>query len=202
VTIGGTGITGQAEIDSYVARHVELCLALVNDLAIEARQGRQVTGDAALRDAFADLASSALMRHHELSSADVDDLASVARRLHIAVEACLAGDLLTASFALNTVLGEFGAVPNLHAVPGEPPQLAFHAADAPIVDVWAAESATALAFLVGTRQTHRLGQCSARTCDAYYLDSTKNTSRRFCSLACQNRTKSAAYREKQRGQAR
>jgi predicted RNA-binding Zn ribbon-like protein len=198
VTIGCASITGQAEIDSYVSAYVELCLTLVNDLAIESRQGRRTSGDARLGDAFADLAANALMRHHELSSADVDDLMSVARRLLIAVDACIAGDLLTASFALNTVLAEFGAVPNLHAEPGEPPQLAFHAAEAPIVDAWAAESATALAFLVGTRQTHRLGQCSADSCDAYYLDSTKNASRRFCSLACQNRAKSAAYRQKRR----
>jgi len=141
------------------------------------------------------------MHHHDLSDADVDDLASVARRLHIAVDACLAGDLMTASLALNTVLAEFGAVPNLHSQPGEGPQLAFHSAEATIVDAWAAESATALAFLVGTRQTGRLGQCSADACDAYYLDSTKNNSRRFCSLACQNRAKSAAYRQKRRDQA-
>ncbi|MFG2038268.1 CGNR zinc finger domain-containing protein [Dactylosporangium sp. NPDC048998] len=37
----------------------------------------------------------------------------------------------------------------------------------------------------------------AGTVSARRLDSTKNTSRRFCSLACQNRAKSAAYRQKQ-----
>ncbi|WP_432980114.1 CGNR zinc finger domain-containing protein [Dactylosporangium sp. CA-233914] len=181
---------------------VDLCLTVVNDLTIESRQGRPVADDAGLGEAFADLAANVLTRRFELSSAHVDDLASVARRLHLAVEACIAGDLLTAAFALNTVLAEFGAVPNLHAAPGQAPHLAFHAADAPIVDAWAAESATALAFLVGTRQTHRLGQCSADACDAFYLDSTKNASRRFCSLACQNRAKSSAYRQKRRDQPR
>lgn len=200
VTIVGGGITGQAAIDSYVATWVDLCLAIVNDLAIEVRQGRQVPADAGLADAFAHLAANPLTKDFEVSSADVDDLGSAARRLHIAIDTCIAGDLLTAAFALNTVLAEFGAVPNLHAAPGGVPHLAFHGADAPIVDAWAAESATALAFLIGTRQTHRLGQCSADTCDAYYLDSTKNASRRFCSLACQNRAKSAAYRQKRRDQ--
>lgn len=198
VTIGGPGITGQADIDSYVSAYVELCLTLVNDLAIGWRQGRPVSFDAGLDAAFADLAANPRMRHHHLSSADVDALASVARQLHRAVDACLAGDLHTAAGELNAVLGEHGAVPNLHALPDHPPQLAFHGAEATIVDAWAAESATALAFLVGTRQTHRLGQCSAEACDAYYLDATKNTSRRFCCLACQNRAKSAAYRAKRR----
>ncbi|GAA3267038.1 MULTISPECIES: CGNR zinc finger domain-containing protein [Dactylosporangium] len=185
-----------------MADWVELCLELVNDLAIDARQGRPIAGDTGLGEAFEELAGNALTRQFELSLADVDDLASAARRLHIAIEACIAGDMLMAAFALNTVLAEFGAVPNLHAAPGEAPHLAFHAADAPIVDAWAAESATALAFLVGTHQTHRLGQCSADVCDAYYLDSTKNASRRFCSLACQNRAKSAAYRQKRRDRPR
>ncbi|MER7275375.1 CGNR zinc finger domain-containing protein [Dactylosporangium sp. NPDC000244] len=200
MTISGGSITGQAAIDSHVSTWVELCLAIVNDLAIEVRQGRRVPADAGLADAFARLAADPLTRDFEVSSADVDDLASAARRLHIAIDTCIAGDLLTAAFALNTVLAEFGAVPNLHAAAGEVPHLTFHAADAPIVDAWAAESATALAFLVGTQQTHRLGQCGADSCDAYYLDSTKNASRRFCSLACQNRAKSAAYRQKRREQ--
>ncbi|WP_433210805.1 CGNR zinc finger domain-containing protein [Dactylosporangium sp. CS-047395] len=184
-----------------MAAWIDLCVAIVNDLVVEVRQGRRVPADAGLADAFAELADNVLTEDFEISSADVDDLASVARRLHIAIETCIAGDLLTAAFALNTVLAEFGAVPNLHAAAGEVPHLAFHAADAPIVDAWAAESATALAFLIGTRQTHRLGQCSADACDAFYLDSTKNASRRFCSLACQNRAKSAAYRQKRREQA-
>lgn len=138
------------------------------------------------------------MRNFDLSSADVDLLATVAGRLRVAVGACLARDLHSAAAVLNGVLADHGAVPNLHAPPDDVPLLAFHAADAGIVDAWAAESAAALAFLVGTRQTHRLGQCSADACDAYYLDATKNISRRFCSLACQNRTKSAAYRQKRR----
>src|SRR3954447_19604388 len=100
VTIGASGITGQAAIDSYVTAWIELCLKLINDLAIDARQGRLVPDDdTGLADAFADLADNVLTRHFELSSADVDDLASVARRLHIAIDSCIAGDLMTAAFA-------------------------------------------------------------------------------------------------------
>src|SRR4051794_41068484 len=126
VTIGGSPITGQADIDSYVAAYVELCLALVNDLAIDRRQGRPVTADAGLGAAFADLAAHARMRHHDVSSADVDTLTAVAHRLHGAVDACLAGDLHAAAGLLNAVLAEHGAVPNLHARPDDLPRLAFH----------------------------------------------------------------------------
>lgn len=178
--------------------HVDLCLTLVNDLTVSPRQGRSVALDAALGEALSDLALSRRLRAFPLAGADVDVLVSVAGRLRVAVDACLGGDLHGAAAALNGVLADHGAVPNLHASPDAAPVLAFHAADAGIVDAWAAESAASLAFLVGTRQTHRLGQCEAEVCDAYFLDVTKNTSRRFCSLACQNRAKSAAYRQKRR----
>jgi predicted RNA-binding Zn ribbon-like protein len=198
VTIGGSGITGQGQIDSYVLAHVDLCLTLVNDLVVSPRLGRAIGSDNALAEALCDLALSERLRGFALSGADVDVLAAVAGRLRVAVDACLGGDLHSAAAALNGVLADHGAVPNLHASADAAPVLAFHAADAGIVDAWAAESAASLAFLVGTRQTHRLGQCDADACDAYFLDVTKNASRRFCSLACQNRAKSAAYRQKRR----
>lgn len=198
MTIGGNGITGQGEIDSYVLAHVDLCLTLVNDLTVSPRQGRAVESDAALGAALSDLVLSERLRGFALSGADVDVLAAVAGRLRVAVDACLAGDLHSAAGALNGVLANHGAVPNLHASADAAPVLTFHAVDATIVDAWAAESAAGLAFLVGTRQTHRLGRCDAGACDAYFLDVTKNVSRRFCCLACQNRAKSAAYRQKRR----
>jgi predicted RNA-binding Zn ribbon-like protein len=198
VTIGGGGITGQGEIDSYVLAHVDLCLTLVNDLTVSPRQGRSFGADQRIGTAFTDLALSPRLRGFALADADVDVLAAVAARLRVAVDACLAGDLHSAAGVLNGVLADHGAVPNLHASADDVPVLAFHAVDATIVDAWAAESAASLAFLVGTRQTHRLGRCDADACDAYFLDVTKNASRRFCSLACQNRAKSAAYRQKRR----
>jgi predicted RNA-binding Zn ribbon-like protein len=194
VTIAGGGITGQGEIDSYVLTHVELCLVLVNDLVVTPRQGRHLGVDQRIGTAFTDLAESERWRGFPLAGADVDVLTDAATRLRVAVDACIAADLHSAAAALNAVLADHGAVPNLHGAA----VLAFHAVDANVVDAWAAESATSLAFLVGTRQTHRLGTCDAETCDAYFLDVTKNTSRRFCSLSCQNRAKSAAYRQKRR----
>jgi predicted RNA-binding Zn ribbon-like protein len=198
VTIGGSGITGQGEIDSYVLAHVDLCLTLVNDLTVPWRQGRSLEVDQRIGTAFTDLALSERLRGFALADADVDVLTRVAGRLRTAVDACLAGDLHGAATTLNSVLADHGAVPNLHGSADGPPVLAFHALDAGIVDAWAAESAASLAFLVGTRQTHRLGTCDAEACEAYFLDVTKNASRRFCSLGCQNRAKSAAYRQKRR----
>src|SRR5690349_8411529 len=127
VTIGGSGITGQGEIDSYVLAHVDLCLTLVNDLTVSPRQGRAVGSDAGIGAALSDLGGDLRMRNFALSGADVDVLAAVAARLRVAVDACLAGDLHSAAGVLNGVLADHGAVPNLHASADDTPVLAFHA---------------------------------------------------------------------------
>jgi len=42
----------------------------------------------------------------------------------------------------------------------------------------------------------RLGVCTAPHCDRVYVDTSRNGSRRFCSTACQNRGKAAAFHER------
>jgi predicted RNA-binding Zn ribbon-like protein len=50
--------------------------------------------------------------------------------------------------------------------------------------------------VVGSSLHGRLGVCSAERCDRVYVDTSRNGSRRFCSTACQNRVKAAAFRAK------
>jgi predicted RNA-binding Zn ribbon-like protein len=45
-----------------------------------------------------------------------------------------------------------------------------------------------------TDQQDRLGVCAAPRCDRVYVDTSRNATRRFCSTACQNRVKAAAFR--------
>lgn len=54
--------------------------------------------------------------------------------------------------------------------------------------------ATALATVLGNAAIERLGICNAAACDRVYVDVSKNGTRRFCSTACQNRVKAAAFR--------
>lgn len=102
-----------------------------------------------------------------------------------------AGDVPAAAARLNALLARHGAVPNLH---GDPPVLAFHRPDATLVDAWAADMGAALAIVIGVGQAARLGACHADRCAHVYLDTTRNASRRFCDLSCQNRAKASAYR--------
>ena len=63
---------------------------------------------------------------------------------------------------------------------------------------WGAGCATGLAVVVDSQATGRLGVCRAEGCDRVYIDVSRNASRRFCSEACLNRTKVAAFRARAR----
>jgi predicted RNA-binding Zn ribbon-like protein len=44
----------------------------------------------------------------------------------------------------------------------------------------------------------RPGICSAPSCDRVFVDTSRNGTKRFCTTACQNRVKAAAFRARQR----
>ncbi|MFI6922518.1 CGNR zinc finger domain-containing protein [Nonomuraea spiralis] len=170
---------------------MDLAVLLVNELAVTRARGR-TTGvpedrRAALDAAFAERGWTP---SRALTGSDADRLAGVAAELH---PAFTAGPDATA--ALNQALVRHGAVPNLH---GDPPVLAFHGPGADLVDAWAADTATALAMVIGVGQGVRLRSCEAAACELVFFDVTRNASRRFCGLSCQNRAKASAYRARRR----
>ena len=66
-----------------------------------------------------------------------------------------------------------------------------------MVTSWLAEFATAAAMLLGSSEYELLRRCGAERCDNLCLDATRNHTQRFCSTACQNRTKVAAFRSRE-----
>lgn len=218
VTIDAWRITGQSQIDSYVGRWVELAVLLVNELAVTHARGRRTQPPAdpksALETAFAQqgwsptsaaaadrapgdrmvggagLSGGGAPDRPRISAADADRLAGVAAGLRPVFTG--APDTID---ALNQALVRHGAVPNLR---GDPPILAFHAPGADLVDAWASDAATALAMVIGVGQAVRLRTCEAAGCELVFFDVTRNASRRFCGLACQNRAKATAYRARRR----
>ena len=170
---------------------VEQAVLLVNGLAVTVARGRPVVppDSGAHRLAAITPGRTAPTR---LTPADADALAAVAVDLHPVFGA---GDHLHAVAArLNDLLARHHAVPNLHGEPGQPPVLAFHRPDATLVDAWTADMGTALAMVIGVGQSARLGSCRAERCALVFFDRTRNASRRFCDLSCQNRAKATAYR--------
>ena len=62
--------------------------------------------------------------------------------------------------------------------------------------MWTAICAAGLAEMIGDGEAQRLGTCEREDCGRVYVDVSKNASRRFCSLTCQNRVKVATFRER------
>jgi predicted RNA-binding Zn ribbon-like protein len=107
------------------------------------------------------------------------------------------GDIDDAARRVNELLNGTGAHPVLERHDGEPWHVHFHAAgQQPTADGWAAGWATGLAIVLGGQRWDRLGVCTVPRCDRVYVDTSRNGSKRFCSTACQNRVKSAAFRER------
>jgi predicted RNA-binding Zn ribbon-like protein len=132
---------------------------------------------------------------------DARGLEQAAGRLYGVFAALDAADLEAAADELNTLIGDHGARPTLIKHDGGPWHLHYHAPDAARVPGIVGGMATGLAILVGTGQAERLGVCSAESCDRVYVDVSRNGTRRFCSTACQNRAKTAAFRARQAAEA-
>nr|SBO95770.1 hypothetical protein BN4615_P5286 [Nonomuraea gerenzanensis] len=160
----------------------------MNELHVTQARGRPVTPPSDRRAALAEaFARQEWTSARALTDADADRLVEVAAELYPA----FAGDVTS----LNRALVRHAAVPNLH---GEPPVLAFHRPGAELADAWAADAATALAMVIGVGQGRRLRSCEAEGCELVFFDVTRNASRRFCGLPCQNRVKASAYRARRR----
>jgi predicted RNA-binding Zn ribbon-like protein len=147
------------------------------------------------------LAATAALRSggtevRELTAAEAAEFCAVAAALRGVFDANADGEADLAARRVNELLLETGARPSLDRHDGEGWHLHFRGREDSIVTGWAAGCATGLAVVVGSSLHGRLGVCSAERCDRVYVDTSRNGSRRFCSTACQNRVKAAAFRAK------
>jgi predicted RNA-binding Zn ribbon-like protein len=61
--------------------------------------------------------------------------------------------------------------------------------------------AEALARMIDAGFANRFGVCEDDACGRAFFDTSKNASRRFCSTTCQNRIKTAAFRQRRAEEA-
>jgi predicted RNA-binding Zn ribbon-like protein len=133
----------------------------------------------------------------QVTSAEAAGFVPVAADLRAVFASVAAGDIDRAAHRVNDLLAATGAHPALQRHDGEPWHIHFHSADeTSLAKGWAAGCATGLAIVLGGELHDRLGVCTAPRCDRVYVDTSRNGSRRFCSTACQNRVKAAAFRER------
>ncbi len=182
--------------DSHVLTLVDVAARLVNELTPGQRRGHpvDVPAGAARVEAVAAALSGDGRPAPEVTAGDAEYLAGHAASMRLVFDAAQDGDLDAASLVLNRLLGQTGARPQLDPLGGGGWHVHFHGSDDTLAIGWAAGCATGLALAVGSDLAGRLGVCAAPSCDRVYVDTSKNSSRRFCSTTCQNRVKAAAHR--------
>lgn len=186
--------------DSHMRTLLDASVALVNALTDGEARGRPYRAPEG--EALVDAVRAALSAGPDLRLDAAEHLAATARALRTVFDAVAADDLDAAAPALNALLRETGARPQLDRTPGEPWQVHFHGSEDSYAVGWSAGCATGLAMALGGDYAGRLGVCAAPRCDRVYVDTSRNAGRHFCSTACQNRVKAAAFRARQtRGDA-
>lgn len=136
-------------------------------------------------------------RIRQLTSLEAAELREVAQVLRTVFDAAARGDMDVAALSVNGLLARTGARPQLDRHDGEAWHIHFHGAQDSVAQGYAAGCATGLAIVLGSEMRDRLGVCTAPRCDRVYVDVSRNGTRRFCSTACQNRVKAAAFRARQ-----
>jgi predicted RNA-binding Zn ribbon-like protein len=186
------------EFNSHTDRVVRVAVDLVNLLTPGEARGRPyepATGARLAREVTGVLRGGGGRR--DATEDEAAELTAIAALLRGVFTAVSAGDLDTAALTVNRMLTWSGARPELERHDGSGWHLHFHSADRTLVNGWAAGCATGLAVVLGGPLYDRLGVCTAPHCDRVYVDISRNGARRFCSTACQNRVKTAAFRARQ-----
>ena len=131
-----------------------------------------------------------MLSEHQVAAPDGDELATLLPELAAAVAAVAdAGPIapvnrLLLRFPPDVHVSDHDGLPHLHfARNGEDPV------------AWLGRGcAAALANVICGDPAVTVGRCQAAGCPRFYVDESRNRSRRFCGNACASRTTVAAYR--------
>jgi predicted RNA-binding Zn ribbon-like protein len=200
VTNSSQDVTVQVQLDSYIDAGTIAAAVLVNGLTPGFAHGRPMADIKALeviRTALAiDPPSVASLRQ-----ADVPGFIALAKDLRAIFENLELQQIDAAARRINALLAKHPATPHLAKENGVW-RMHHHAADVAVLPMWISICAEGLARMIGAQHTDRLGLCAASKCDRVFVDTSKNATRRFCSISCQNRTKTAASRARKSRQTR
>lgn len=182
--------------NSHYDAPVRLAAALVNTLTERELRGRPhpLPQGRQRREAATEALRSIRPDLPLVTAREADDLATLAQTLR-RIFGCVAdADLDTAARLVNELLDETRTQPHLALHDEQLWHLHYSGTTGGLAAEWAGTCAAALAVVLGNDSRHRLGICTAPRCDRVYVDTSHNGTRRFCSTACQNRVKTAAFR--------
>ncbi|WP_435743443.1 CGNR zinc finger domain-containing protein [Nocardioides sp. SYSU DS0663] len=119
------------------------------------------------------------------------------RELRPVFEASASGDSAAVVDGLNELMGRHPVTPQITDHDGH---LHVHVASRvqSVAELLVGESLLGLATLVCDHGPTRLGVCAAAPCRRVYVDTSPNTSRRYCSDRCSSRANVAAYRARRK----
>ena len=130
---------------------------------------------------------------------DLDALRQLRAELRKIFTASAEGDGAEAVEMLNALLIQHPIHPQISGHDGQCWHLHLTESGS-VADKYAAGAVMGLAVLATDLGTERLGLCQATSCNAAFLDTTTNRSKRYCSDRCASRSNVAAYRaRRQRG---
>lgn len=129
-------------------------------------------------------------------SKDLGPLRAVQRDLSALVDASAAGDGAEVVRLLNDLLSTNPIRPRVSGHDESTWHLHVNDENASVAETLTSEALLGLAILVSEEGATRLGRCAAEGCTAAYVDTSANSSRRFCSARCATRTNVAALRRR------
>jgi predicted RNA-binding Zn ribbon-like protein len=153
----------------------------------------------------ADLSSQTSLRDHlsgepwlvvRLSATDLVPLRTVQRELAGLVDASAGGDGADVVHRLNDLLSKHPIRPRVSGHDETSWHLHVNDDDASVAETVISEALLGLAILVTEVGATRLGRCAAENCSNAFVDTSANSSRRFCSTRCSTRTNVAALRRR------
>ena len=86
----------------------------------------------------------------------------------------------------------------LHITPTPPWTVHHHPEGHSTAQHWRIGNMVAIAYLIETGAWKRIGICKAAGCGNVFVDTTKNGSKKYCSMQCHRREKIREYRDRQR----
>lgn len=174
------------------APDTEVALRTVVNLINTAANGRETLATEAELDLFLQAE-----RFSGSRTRDAAELASV-QELRGRLAALWTADEDAAVAAVNRLLREANALPQLIKHDGWDWHLHATTMEAPLADRMSTEAAMALVDVIRSKEMDRLLVCEAEDCDAVVLDLSRNRSKRYCDTGnCANRAHVAAYRARQ-----
>jgi predicted RNA-binding Zn ribbon-like protein len=135
------------------------------------------------------------------AEAGLDELREARPRLRRVFELAATGRVERATDALNKLLCDFPVSATISDHMNGDWHL--HLTDEPKGPArsYVTGAAFGLAYTIAERGPERLGLCEALPCRKVFVDTTTNSSRRYCSDRCATRANVAAYRARKRGDA-